>query len=213
MSLDAWLALTLAYVLGAVSPGPSLAIVLRNTVAGGRMQGVVTGFGHGLGFGLYALAAATGIAAALAAAPAATRLLETGGIVLLAWLAFNFLRSARRASSSSADEAAANGERASPSRRSAFAHGFAVAIFNPKILAWMLAVFAPFVQQGTPTPTLLGMAALGMVIDGLWYMSAATLLGQSRPLAWLRRAARGIDAAMGILMLVLAVVLALRAYG
>ena len=44
-------------VLGAMSPGPSLAVVLRNTVAGGRLRGVMTGLGHGIGFFLYALLA------------------------------------------------------------------------------------------------------------------------------------------------------------
>ena len=37
------------YVLGAISPGPSLAVVIRNTISGGRTSGVMTGLGHGLG--------------------------------------------------------------------------------------------------------------------------------------------------------------------
>ena len=40
--------------LGAVSPGPSLAVVVRNTFLGGRARGVACSIGHGLGFGLYA---------------------------------------------------------------------------------------------------------------------------------------------------------------
>ena len=44
-------------VLGAMSPGPSLAVVLRTTVAGGRLRGVMTGLGHGIGFFFYALLA------------------------------------------------------------------------------------------------------------------------------------------------------------
>jgi threonine/homoserine/homoserine lactone efflux protein len=41
-----------------MSPGPSLAVVLRNTMVGGRRQGVMTGIGHGIGFGVYAFLAA-----------------------------------------------------------------------------------------------------------------------------------------------------------
>ena len=67
MELGAWAALATVFALGAMSPGPSLAVVLRNTMAGGRSQGVATGLGHGLGFGLYAFTAALGIATALAA--------------------------------------------------------------------------------------------------------------------------------------------------
>ena len=60
MEPGAWLALSVVFVLGAMSPGPSLAVVLRNTMAGGRNQGVATGIGHGIGFGIYAFAAAAG---------------------------------------------------------------------------------------------------------------------------------------------------------
>ena len=66
MSLEKWAALATVFVLGAMSPGPSLAVVLHNTMAGGRRQGVLTGIGHGLGFGLYAFLAAVGMATALA---------------------------------------------------------------------------------------------------------------------------------------------------
>ncbi|SVB07832.1 uncharacterized protein METZ01_LOCUS160686, partial [marine metagenome] len=33
---EAWAALSAAFLLGAMSPGPSLAVVLRNTMVGGR---------------------------------------------------------------------------------------------------------------------------------------------------------------------------------
>lgn len=59
------LALSFVCALGAMSPGPSLAIVLRNTISGGRLEGVMTGIGHGLGFGLYAFIAVTGLSALL----------------------------------------------------------------------------------------------------------------------------------------------------
>ena len=65
MELGAWVALATVFALGAVSPGPSLAVVIRNTVTGGRSQGIATGLGHGLGFGIYAFLAAAGIATAL----------------------------------------------------------------------------------------------------------------------------------------------------
>ena len=47
MTPEAWVALATVFCLGAMSPGPSLAVVLRNTLAGGRTQGVMTGVGHG----------------------------------------------------------------------------------------------------------------------------------------------------------------------
>ena len=67
MDLSSILALSFVCAMGAMSPGPSLAVVLRNTISGGRLQGIMTGIGHGIGFGLYALVAVTGLSALLLA--------------------------------------------------------------------------------------------------------------------------------------------------
>ena len=45
MNPEAGVALATGFMLGARSPGPSLAVVLRNTMVGGRRQGVMTGIG------------------------------------------------------------------------------------------------------------------------------------------------------------------------
>ena len=49
MDLPALIGVSLVCAMGAMSPGPSLAVVLRNTISGGRTQGVMTGIGHGIG--------------------------------------------------------------------------------------------------------------------------------------------------------------------
>ena len=177
MNPEAWIALGTVFVLGAMSPGPSLAVVLRNTMVGGRRQGVMTGIGHGLGFGIYAFLAAAGIATALSVHESTEMILKWGGISLL------------------------------PSDRVGFMQGFAIALLNPKILAWMLALYAPFIEKNISTETLLGMGLLGMLIDGTWYVTVATVLSRGEGVSKLRAQAHRIDAAMGILMFIFAFVL------
>ena len=62
MALDFASLLGLSFVcaMGAMSPGPSLAVVLRNTISGGRLLCIMTVVGHGIGFGIYSLIAVTG---------------------------------------------------------------------------------------------------------------------------------------------------------
>ena len=62
ISIENWSTLALVLILGAMTPGPSLVLVIRNTIFGGRWYGITTGIGHGIGFSIYAFAAATGIA-------------------------------------------------------------------------------------------------------------------------------------------------------
>ena len=49
MNITQWSQLIFICVLGAMSPGPSLAVILRNTISGSRTQGIMSGIGHGLG--------------------------------------------------------------------------------------------------------------------------------------------------------------------
>lgn len=199
MTPEAWAALATVFVLGAMSPGPSLAVVLRNTMVGGRRQGVMTGIGHGIGFGIYAFLAAAGIATALTLHESTETILKWGGIALLLWLGVNFLK----ASKGDPYESPGDDDHG-PMGRAGFAQGFAIALLNPKILAWMMALYAPFIEADISIDTLFGMGLLGMAIDGTWYVTVATVLTRGEGVAKLRGQARRIDATMGVLMFVFA---------
>jgi len=194
-------ALATVFILGAMSPGPSLAVVLRNTMVGGRRQGVMTGIGHGIGFGIYAFLAAVGIATALSF-ESAEIILKWGGIAVLVWLGVMFLRASRNEPSEDVDE------KHGPSGSTGFVQGFAIALLNPKILAWMLALYTPFIEADISNQTLFGMGLLGMTIDGTWYISVATFLTTGDRVERLRAKASLIDAAMGMLMFFFAALLA-----
>ena len=199
MDPEAWVALGTVFVLGAMSPGPSLAVVLRNTMVGGRRQGVMTGIGHGIGFGIYAFLAAAGIATALTLHESTQAILKWGGIALLIWLGVKFLKASMGDSYDSSVE-----DEHGPSGRAGFAQGFAIAIMNPKIAAWVIALYAPFIEADISIETLFGMGLLGMAIDGTWYVTVATVLTRGDGVSKLRSQARRIDAAMGTLMFVFA---------
>jgi threonine/homoserine/homoserine lactone efflux protein len=203
MEPSAWVALAIVFTLGAMSPGPSLAVVLRNTMAGGRSQGVSTGIGHGIGFGIYAFLAALGIATALSANEDVEIFLRGGGVLILLWLGVMFLRHAMAGPKKDLSSDVSHG----PSDRAGFAQGFSIALLNPKIMAWMLALYAPFIEVDSSLETLLGMGLLGMVIDGTWYVTVATVLTAGDRAEMLRSKAHVIDGAMGLLMFFFAYIL------
>lgn len=86
MTLATWLAVVTICVLGAMSPGPSLAIVLKQTLTGVRRNGMITAVTHGLGVGVYAFLSILGLAAIITASPVAFSILQWGGAGYLAWL-------------------------------------------------------------------------------------------------------------------------------
>ena len=203
MEPGAWVALATVFILGAMSPGPSLAVVLRNTVSGGRSQGVATGIGHGIGFGLYAFVAAFGIAKALEANENVEILLRWGGTAILLWLGTTFLRHSLAGPYGSHEESHHEVDKDALG----FIQGFSIAILNPKILAWMLALYAPFLEADLGIETLVGMGVLGMAIDGTWYVTVATVLTTGDRVQRLRAKAHLIDGAMGVLMFMFAGIL------
>ena len=203
MEPSAWAALAIVFALGAMSPGPSLAVVLRNTMTGGRSQGIYTGIGHGIGFGIYAFLAALGIATALSANEHVEQVLRWGGVVILLWLGTTFLRHAMAERGDEQDQA----EQQAPSDRIGFIQGFSIALLNPKIMAWMLALYSPFIEADFPMETLIGMGLLGMSIDGAWYVTVATVLTTGDRAERLKSNAHLIDGAMGVLMFLFAYIL------
>lgn len=203
MEPSAWAALAIVFALGAMSPGPSLAVVLRNTMTGGRSQGIYTGIGHGIGFGIYAFLAALGIATALSANEHVEQVLRWGGVVILLWLGTTFLRHAMAQKGGEQDQ----DDQHAPSDRIGFIQGFSIALLNPKIMAWMLALYSPFIEADFPMETLIGMGLLGMSIDGAWYVTVATVLTTGDRAERLKSNAHLIDGAMGVLMFMFAYIL------
>ena len=72
----------------------------------------------------------------------------------------------------------------------------------------MMAIYAPFIEPGASTQTLIGMGTLGLAIDGTWYVGVATVLSDTGAIDKLRARAHLIDGAMGILMFFFAALLA-----
>ena len=69
MSFWEWLSLAGICLLGAMSPGPSLAVVAAQTLRGGAGYGIAAAVAHGFGVGLYAIAVVSGMAVIITTSP------------------------------------------------------------------------------------------------------------------------------------------------
>ena len=179
--------------LGAMSPGPSLAVLIRNTMEGGKRRGVACGLGHGIGFGIYAFIAVSGIAQLKARAGGAAEILEIAGGLFLLLLAALMLRG-------SSDEVEHQ-----TSERRGFAEGFLIAFLNPKILAFLLAVFSQFVQPDFTFGERAMVAGIAMLIDGGWYILVALVISGTPLLVKLEENGRKVEMTMGCVLAGLAV--------
>lgn len=205
MEFHAWVQIALVCAMGAMSPGPSLAVIVRNAATGGRLQGVMAALGHGLGIAFYAFAAVTGLGLLLLAWPPLHTVALWAGIALLAWIGLGLWRAGLRPR---ADEAAPP---PAPRGGRGFAEGFAIAFLNPKIAAFFLALFSPFVGEAGTWGAKLLVAATAGAIDTGWYLLVALVLTGSGMLVRLRRNAVLVERVLGTLLLIVALGLALEA--
>lgn len=75
-----------------LTPGPNMAYLVSRTLCQGRLAGLMSLAGVGLGFVVYVLLAAFGITALLFAVPLAYDALRLAGAAYLGWMAWQALR-------------------------------------------------------------------------------------------------------------------------
>ena len=196
MEFSSWLALVAICVVGAMSPGPSLAVVMRNTIKGGQSHGVLTAIGHGTGVGLYALLTALGLALIIASNPLLFNVIRYGGAAFLAWLGVKSLLAKPKSIAATETYTMAG-------RQGAF-EGFMVAFLNPQLAIFFVALFSQFVHADTDWQQSLIMMLTAGGIDGAWYVLVALVLSRGPVLAWLNAKSVWLDRLSGIVLLGLA---------
>ena len=202
MDLTTILALSFVCAMGAMSPGPSLAVVLRNTISGGRLQGIMTGVGHGLGFGIYALLAVTGLSALLLAHESSFLILQWSGVLVLFWLSYNMLTYIP--TDGTDDHSIDN--------RKGFIEGFLISFLNPKILVFLVAVFSQFIDPQMGQTERILMAVLAGLIDTTWYVLVAAILAGTPLIDFFRSNSVIIDRVIGLVLSLLALALVVRTF-
>lgn len=178
---EALLAAGTVFFLGAISPGPSLIVVLRNTMLGGRKQGVACAFGHGIGFGIYAISAVFGLVILLDKNPQIFQILQLIGILLLVYYGWKMWYAIVK---EKIDEV--NIIESTNQQRQGFMEGFSIAFFNPKIALFLVAVLAQVLKPGMTIETKIAVGLLGMFIDTTWYLIVALALTGTPALDTLR---------------------------
>ena len=197
MTTSSWLSLLAICVLGAISPGPSLAAVMKSTVQGSRTHGLVTAISHATGIGIYAFLVAAGIGIIITTTPLLFHLITWVGAAYLTWMGFRAITSA----------ATLVGEQANShtlSLKQAAVDGFLVSFLNPKIAVFFLALFSQFVTHESSMGTQALMALLATLCDGIWYCIVASIAGHGKVLPALKKRAALINRLCGALLILVA---------
>jgi len=196
MTLATWFSLLAICCLGAMSPGPSLAVVLRHTISNGRAHGMITAISHAAGVAIWALLTVWGLAVLVVEWPLVYQLLTYAGALYLMWMGIKALRSKGAGPMHVEPVKAPISEAARD--------GLMVSLLNPKLAFFFIALFSQFVSAELVLADKLIMMGTASVIDAVWYIIVALVLSHSQVLKKLQSKSATIDKISGVILLGLA---------
>jgi threonine/homoserine/homoserine lactone efflux protein len=168
------------------TPGPDTALTIRNTLLGGRANGLRTAQGVAAGQALWTLAASAGIAALVAASQPVFAGVRIAGAAYLVWLGLEALAAAWRG----------RGHEERPRGSAAgFRQGLLSNLANPKMAVFFTSLLPQF---GTGFGELL---ALGLVFSTMtltWLSAYALAVARTKRLLVRGRVRRTLDAVTGL---------------
>ena len=173
-----------------ITPGPDMALVLRNGVRGGSSAAWWTGLGCCTGIAAYAAATTAGLSALLIASHTAFTTLRLVGGIYLAYLGATALWHARKSLTAVTTDAAVI-----TTRRTAYRQGLVTNLLNPKIALLFLGLIPQFVATGEPAFRTTGfLAGTFLVIAVVWWRvfslavgALGRVLARPRVRTWLER--------------------------
>ena len=198
MTLLTWTLLASACLAGAASPGPSIALLSKSVMDGGRRAGVVFGLAHGVGIFFYAFLVAFGLTVTLSFVPFLLNFLNFAGLLFLLWLAYVMLRS-----SFSLSEVDHHKFQISNTLLGNVVSGFLIVFLNPKIAIFFLAIFTQFVGEASSFQEKAIMVFTATIIDTSWYVFLTFIIALPKFRTFLQSNSRGFEFILGCFFIVL----------
>ena len=148
-------------LLGAISPGPSMVVVINNAITKSRINGIITAIAHGIGITLYALFAVLGIGLIIQTSSFIFNGLQILSIVFLFYLGVQSLRNINEIDFE---------DTSIKSGATSFAQGFIISILNPKIFVWFVAIYSQFMSTDNDLTLNAALVITAGIVDTLWYI-------------------------------------------
>ena len=189
-----------------VVPGPDMALVARNTLAGGRSAGLRTATGTLLGLAVHAGAALVGLSVVIAASATAFNVVKLVGASYLVWLGLNTLWASRnRVPLDQAPQPSLS--------RVANAHllqGVLTNVLNPKLAVFFLSFLPQFVDGSMPaTPQILLLASTFIAMGAIWLVMYVVAIDQLSGVLTRPAVKRWLDRVIGTTLVALGIRLAI----
>ena len=148
-------------LLGAMSPGPSMAIVIHNAIFKGRYNGILTSIGHGIGIAIYATFAVLSLGLIIETNIFIFNSLKILSIIFLIFIGMKSILNKERLNLEKKDV---------KEKTISFLQGFSISILNPKILVWFIAIYSQFMSVNNELIFNIYLVSIAGIVDACWYI-------------------------------------------
>ena len=148
-------------LLGAMSPGPSMAVVIHNAIFKGRYNGILTSIGHGIGIAIYATFAVLSLGLIIETNIFIFNSLKILSIIFLIFIGMKSILNKERLNLEKKDV---------KEKTISFLQGFSISILNPKILVWFIAIYSQFMSINNELIFNIYLVTIAGIVDAFWYI-------------------------------------------
>jgi threonine/homoserine/homoserine lactone efflux protein len=162
-----WLTIFSICLIGAITPGPSLIIILYITNTKDLISGIIASVGHGCGIFIYALVSIFSLSFLLHVAPIIVDIIQFIGALFLIYIGSKIL------SFKPLKQKISHQHKSPTSLTGSYIIGLTTSLINPKVIIFFSAIFSQFLNDDYNFYTKLAMASLASAIDAAWYILAS----------------------------------------
>ncbi|OLP59536.1 lysine transporter LysE [Xaviernesmea oryzae] len=195
-----------------VSPGADLAMVMRQSIAHGRRQAIITSFGIGTSLMFHVTYTILGLGLIISQSITLFNIIKWCGVAYLVYIGVKALKAKKAETpleaSGEAPDAGRLPRRQSPAK--AFLLGFAANALNPKPVFFFLSIFSTVVSAHTPIEVKFVYGLVMATALVTWFVGVSLFMTTPRMRAAFTGISHWIDRASGAVFIALGVKLAME---
>lgn len=186
---------TIVAIFMAISPGADFAMITRNSIFHSRRAGVLSAIGVAMAIWIHVAYSIAGLAVVISNSIVLFSILKYLGAAYLIYIGWKTFRS------SPEDQVEDDSPMTAMTDFEAFRNGFVTNALNPKTTVFFMSIFTQVVAPGTPVAMQLVYGAVISVAHLMWFGFVAVMLTQPVFLGRFNRYRRGIERAVGSVLM------------
>ncbi len=194
-------------ILGWLTPGPNMLVIISAATNRGRKAGFVTALGVGIGGVVWASLAVSGVVVLFEIFPGMIFALRMLGAGYLLWLGYNSLCAAYNNAPALHLKSKSTG-----TSRASFQNGFLVMMTNPKAAIYFGSILTAFVPENAPLWMLIAIVIITTTQSTLQHFITASIFSTARVSAWFQNTKQTMQRIFGTLYIALGLGVAYDAF-